>query len=63
LGKIKRRNLRDVEKLAVLLEEMPESQLWEDFVLPKYGITFRNLLGLFEHAHYHLGQIALLKKL
>lgn len=54
---------RDAEKLAVLIEQLPESKLGETFVDEKYGNYFRNLHGLIEHCHYHLGQIVLIKKL
>ena len=53
----------DAETLARLIEELPESQLWEVFVDPKYGNYNRNLLGVIEHCHYHLGQIALIKSI
>ena len=48
---------------ADLIEELPESQLWENLADPKYGSYYRNLHGIIEHTHYHLGQIALIKKL
>lgn len=53
----------DAETLASLIEQMPEQQLWEDFTDKKYGIYYRNLHGIIEHIHYHLGQIVLIKKL
>jgi hypothetical protein len=53
----------DAEKAAALIEKLPESKLGEDFYDKKYGTYFRNLHGAIEHTHYHLGQIALLKKL
>ncbi len=53
----------DAEILAGLVEQMPESQLWETFVEDKYGNFYRNIVGLVEHCHYHLGQIALMKRL
>jgi hypothetical protein len=28
----------------------------------KYGSVLRNIMGVIEHTHYHLGQIVLLKK-
>ena len=31
--------------------------------MEKYGTYYRNFHGLIEHAHYHLGQIVLIKKL
>lgn len=56
------RILAEAETLAGLIETMPEADLWADFTDEKYGNYFRNLLGLIEHTHYHLGQIALVKK-
>lgn len=52
----------DVEDLASLIEQMPEAQLWEPFAGANYGAYYRCLHGPIEHCHYHLGQIALLKK-
>ncbi len=54
---------QDAELFATLLEQIPDEKLWEIFANEKYGIYFRNLLGLNEHTHYHLGQIVLIKKL
>lgn len=51
------------EEAATLLEQMPDSKLDENFTDEKYGIYFRNINGIIEHLHYHLGQIVLLKKL
>jgi uncharacterized damage-inducible protein DinB len=53
----------DAQHFATLIEQLPEEKLWEDFVDPKYGNYYRNLHGIIEHVHYHLGQIALIKKL
>lgn len=53
----------DAENLATLIETFPESKFWEDFADDKYGNYFRNLNGIIEHAHYHLGQIVLIKKM
>lgn len=50
-------------KLAGLIEVLPESRLQETFAHEKYGNYYRNLHGLIEHTHYHLGQIVILKKL
>ena len=52
----------DVETCVRLIAELPDSKLSEDFIDPKYGSYFRNLHGLIEHSHYHLGQIALIRK-
>ena len=52
-----------VETCAALIEQLPENKLWETFEDEKYGVYYRNLHGLIEHTHYHLGQIALIKKI
>lgn len=56
-------HLKKAEKLASLIESLPEKQLHGSFVEDKYGSYFRNLVGLIEHTHYHLGQVAVIKKL
>lgn len=55
--------LADAEKMTSLIEQLPENKLWENFTDEKYGIYYRNLHGIIEHTHYHLGQISLMKKL
>lgn len=54
---------QDSEKFATLLEQMPDSKLNEVFVDEKYGTYQRNIDGIIEHCYYHLGQIALIKKM
>jgi hypothetical protein len=61
--KLLNKNWADAEKFAALVEQLPESKLWENFSEKKYGTYYRNLHGIIEHAHYHLGQIALIKKI
>ncbi|MNE20137.1 hypothetical protein D3C80_1132450 [compost metagenome] len=51
------------EKAALLIEKLPDEQLTQDFVDPKYGTNYRNIAGIVEHIYYHLGQIVLIKKL
>ncbi len=53
----------NAEILAQAIELLPESKLDETFVLEKYGNYYRNLHGVIEHTHYHLGQMVLLKKM
>lgn len=53
----------DAERFAVLIEQMPDSQLSEVFVDKKYGTYLRNIDGMIEHSYYHLGQIVMIKKL
>jgi hypothetical protein len=53
----------DAEKFAGLVEQLPDHILWEDFTDSKYGNYYRNLHGIIEHTHYHLGQIVMIKKI
>lgn len=61
--KMKKRFFNQAEKAATLIEQLPDSKLAEDFADKKYGNYYRNLHGIIEHSHYHLGQIALIRKL
>ena len=53
----------DSEKLARLIEQIPDEKLNQNFVDHKYGTYQRNIDGMIEHSYYHLGQIALIKKI
>jgi uncharacterized damage-inducible protein DinB len=53
----------DAEKFASLVEQLQDSKLGETFSDEKYGNYYRNIHGVIEHLHYHLGQIVLIKKL
>ncbi len=53
----------EAELFARQIEALNEAQLFEDFADHKYGNYYRNLLGIIEHTHYHLGQISLIKKI
>jgi hypothetical protein len=53
----------DAEKFSILVEQMPKEKIWEDFWDEKYGNYYRNLHGIVEHMHYHLGQIVLIRKI
>ncbi|WP_449440607.1 DUF1572 domain-containing protein [Pedobacter steynii] len=53
----------DAETFTLLIEKLPEHKLWENFADEKYGSYYRNIQGIIEHTHYHLGQIALVKKI
>ena len=52
----------DAENFANAIEGLPENKFWEDFSENKYGNYYRNIHGVIEHIHYHLGQIALIRK-
>jgi uncharacterized damage-inducible protein DinB len=51
------------ETVAALIAQLPDSKLTEPFFDEKYGTYYRNLQGMVEHHHYHLGQIVIIKKL
>jgi len=53
----------DAESFAELIEQLPENKFLEPFLDGKYGNYYRNIVGVIEHTHYHLGQIVLIKKL
>lgn len=53
----------NAEKAADLIEKLPDSILEEPFTDEKYGTWYRNIAGIIEHLHYHLGQISLIKKM
>ena len=53
----------DAELLATLIEKLPEIKLADIFIEEKYGNYYRNLNGIIQHCHYHLGQIVIIKKI
>ena len=53
----------DAEKFAALIRQLPDSRFSEIFAEEKYGHYYRNIHGIIEHTHYHLGQIVLIKKM
>lgn len=52
----------DANLFCERIKQLDDSKLWEDFTESKYGNYYRNIQGIIEHTHYHLGQIILLKK-
>ncbi|MFK7749629.1 MAG: DinB family protein [Kordia sp.] len=55
--------LNDAATFAAHLDKLPEDCFDQPFTDEKYGSYYRNMHGIIEHTHYHLGQISLLKKL
>ena len=53
----------DAEAFACLIEQLPESKLGNTMADEKYGNLYRNLTGIIEHLHYHLGQMVLVKRM
>ena len=53
----------DGKAFADLVEQMPEERLKENMLDGKYGNYLQNILGIIQHCFYHLGQVALIKKI
>lgn len=53
----------DAEQFAEQIAKLEDDTLLTTFIAEKYGNYFRNLMGIVEHIHYHLGQIVILKKI
>ncbi len=53
----------DAETFTSLVEQLPDNKLDQIFCDEKYGNYYRNIHGIIEHTHYHLGQIVLIKKI
>lgn len=60
---MKKKILNDGNKFAELVEQMDDAVFYDFFIEEKYGNYFRNIHGIIEHSHYHLGQISLIKKI
>lgn len=55
--------MTEAETFAAAIEKLDDNKLPENLADPKYGNYHRNLTGIVEHTHYHLGQIVLIKKI
>lgn len=53
----------DADAFASYIEQMPPEKFFDVFNNEKYGNYYRNITGIIEHTHYHLGQIVLIKKI
>lgn len=53
----------NAKKGAILIEKLSVEAMEDDFTDEKYGSYFRNIHGIIEHLHYHLGQIVILKRI
>ncbi|MBC8756771.1 DinB family protein [Kordia sp. YSTF-M3] len=54
---------KDAEQFADEVAKLPDDCFDQDFTDKKYGSYYRNIHGIIEHTHYHIGQISLIKKL
>jgi len=53
----------EAKEFIALIEKLDDTILETSLAEEKYGSYFRNLVGIIEHTHYHLGQIAIIKKM
>lgn len=51
------------KEFIILIEKLNDDILGTFLVEEKYGSYYRNLVGIIEHTHYHLGQIVVIKKM
>ena len=61
--KLLNKTWNDAGIFVKMIEQLPQSKLGDIFSEEKYGTYYRNLHGVIEHTHYHLGQIVLIKKI
>ncbi|MDH7462916.1 DinB family protein [Chitinophagaceae bacterium 26-R-25] len=59
---LKEKNMASANALAEAIQHIPDEKLFEP-ILPGFSQTYKSLHGIAEHAHYHLGQMVLLKNL
>jgi len=60
---LRERVLRNGESFANIVAGYTDDQIAGPFLDGKYGTLYRNLTGIIEHTHYHLGQIAIIRKM
>jgi len=53
----------EADEFAKLIEKLTDQELWSIMIDKKYDTYYRNFQGISEHCHYHMGQIALIKKM
>lgn len=61
--RLKKKSFAEADRLIAILKEFPDEKLDTFFVEKKYGSYYRQFQGIVEHCHYHLGQIAVIKKI
>lgn len=60
---LKNELISNPEAFADAVEKMTPEKLDGPFINPQYGTYRRNIEGVIEHSYYHLGQLAILRKL
>jgi len=60
---LKDKTFSEAEQFATRIEQLDDTRFFEEFIESKYGNYYRNITGIIEHTHYHLGQISLIRKM
>lgn len=60
---LKEKTHRSFIQLADAIKNFPEEKLLQNYAPSVPSSYYRNFHGIIEHAHYHLGQMVMLKKL
>jgi uncharacterized damage-inducible protein DinB len=60
---LKERTHESFIQLSEAMKNFPEEKLLENYAPHIPSTYYRNMQGIVEHAHYHLGQIVILKNL
>ncbi|THF53125.1 DinB family protein [Flavobacterium supellecticarium] len=60
---LKNKTFSEAEQFAARIEQLDDTRFFEEFIESKYGNYYRNITGIIEHTHYHLGQISLIRKM
>ena len=53
----------EAKEFISLIEQLDDNKLNDFMADEKYGTYFKNIAGIIEHTHYHLGQINVIKKI
>jgi uncharacterized damage-inducible protein DinB len=60
---LKEKTHQSFTELAAAIKNFPEEKLMDNYSPSVQSTYYRNFQGITEHAHYHLGQIVILKNL
>jgi hypothetical protein len=60
---LKDKFFQDAEMFSALVAVLPDDKIWENMADSKYGTYYRNIQGIIEHCHYHLGQIVIINRM
>lgn len=55
--------LANAERFVNKVAQMDDQLFDQPFIDDRYGTYLRNIEGVIEHSYYHLGQIALIRKM